>query len=440
MLADPLGRPGDVEHVVEELERQPDPAAEARQPVRRRRRRPARPARTPPRTASRSSARSGAGSARRVTAASQASARWTQLALRRAPTTPATAPAPGRPTRCRPARRTPARRAGRRPRSPSRRPAAATTVGRPRRSAAASSTSSWTSDAEWMSSTAAAARTTGSSGASGPAASRTSSGRSRLPPAAIVADACSPSTGAVRRGDRRAAAPPPAPAGAGRAGRRRRRSARRRDRRPERSPQRTVPWCRAMIPPAVSTQPTSASPTSSASTAPRPARVREALHRGGQVRVGVRVAGDACRSPGRSRSNHSEKNVDSGGLVGVVISRTTTRPPGRTTRAISDSPSVEVAEVPRAEADGRRGERVVLVGQRLRVAALEAQRRRLLARALEHRLGEVHADDLAAGPTREAAPPPGRRCRSPRRARGRPGRPARGRPPASASGGAGRRS
>ena len=38
------------------------------------------------------------------------------------------------------------------------------------------------------------------------------------------------------------------------------------------------------------------------------------------------------------RSNHSEKKVDKGGFVGVVISSTTTRPPGRTTRAISDSP------------------------------------------------------------------------------------------------------
>ena len=43
-------------------------------------------------------------------------------------------------------------------------------------------------------------------------------------------------------------------------------------------------------------------------------------------------------SSGTMRSNHSEKNVDSGGLVGVVISRITTRPPGRTTRVISASP------------------------------------------------------------------------------------------------------
>ena len=38
------------------------------------------------------------------------------------------------------------------------------------------------------------------------------------------------------------------------------------------------------------------------------------------------------------RSNQSEKKVDKGGRVGVVISSTTTRPPGRTTRVISRSP------------------------------------------------------------------------------------------------------
>ena len=74
------------------------------------------------------------------------------------------------------------------------RPAEATTVGRPRRSTAASSTSSWTSVARCTSSTATAARNAASRPAgSGPAATKTSSGRSRLPPAAIVAQACSPS-------------------------------------------------------------------------------------------------------------------------------------------------------------------------------------------------------------------------------------------------------
>ena len=41
---------------------------------------------------------------------------------------------------------------------------------------------------------------------------------------------------------------------------------------------------------------------------------------------------------GTTRSNHTRKNVDRGGVCGVVISSTTTRPPGRTTRAISASP------------------------------------------------------------------------------------------------------
>ena len=43
-------------------------------------------------------------------------------------------------------------------------------------------------------------------------------------------------------------------------------------------------------------------------------------------------------SSGTTRSNQSEKNVDNGGRVGVVISSTTTRPPGRTTRTISAKP------------------------------------------------------------------------------------------------------
>jgi hypothetical protein len=63
----------------------------------------------------------------------------------------------------------------------------------------------------------------------------------------------------------------------------------------------------------------------------------EALDAVGQVLV-------ATSSPvslpiaGTIRSNHTEKNVDSGGFWGVVISSTTTLPPGRTTRVISDSP------------------------------------------------------------------------------------------------------
>ena len=96
------------------------------------------------------------------------------------------------------------------------------------------------------------------------------------------------------------------------------------------------PACRAMIPPAVRIQRTSRSPAR-ASTPPSASRAREALHRARQVRVGLRLAA-SLPSSGTTRSNQSEKNVDSGGRCGVVISSTTTRPPGRTTRAISPSP------------------------------------------------------------------------------------------------------
>jgi hypothetical protein len=89
--------------------------------------------------------------------------------------------------------------------------------------------------------------------------------------------------------------------------------------------------------------------------------------------------------------------------VGVVISRITTRPPGRTTRAISRHALVEVVEVAGAEAHGRRGELAVGVSQRQRVARLEADRRLLDRARGEHLLGEVHPDDLAAGRTREAS-------------------------------------
>ena len=60
-------------------------------------------------------------------------------------------------------------------------------------------------------------------------------------------------------------------------------------------------------------------------------------------------------------------------------------------------PALEVGEVARPEADGRGVEAVVGVRELERVAPLPRQLRRLRARALEHALGEVGADHLAAG-------------------------------------------
>ena len=127
-LAGQLARTRDVQHVVEHLEREPDPLAErsrARRPGRRPR---SRRARRRPRTGRRSSARSDRSSARARRPAPRVRALH-QLAARRAPAGAATAPAAvADADRCARARRTRVRTAGRRSRSPRRRPAAAKTV------------------------------------------------------------------------------------------------------------------------------------------------------------------------------------------------------------------------------------------------------------------------------------------------------------------------
>ena len=144
------------------------------------------------------------------------------------------------------------------------RPAEATTVGRPRRSTAASSTSSCTSVAECTSSTATAARRA----ASCPVGRRTGGDEDEQRPQALAA-----------RGDR----------GRGVFTERRAVRARHRDETvlqgihqpgDVRSPSlddrsdrlgarhyRTVPWCNAMIPPAVRIQPTSLQPAATSSPA-----------------------------------------------------------------------------------------------------------------------------------------------------------------------------
>ena len=72
------------------------------------------------------------------------------------------------------------------------------------------------------------------------------------------------------------------------------------------------------------------------------------------------------------RSNQIEKNVDSGGFVGVVISSTTTRPPGLHHARHLGQPALEVGEVARAEADGGGVEAVVGIRELERVAPLPA--------------------------------------------------------------------
>ena len=308
VLARALGGAGDVEDVVEQLERQADPAAERAE--RRRGRAPATQRAELARRLeqrARSSARSAAGSARRArrrprrpragAARPRASAelaresaricsgvavqrelreraREQQVAGRRRH------PAPGgrdRPSAGRGAAR---RRRGRRR-------ARASRSGRARPTAAA--------------------RTSVVVGRPSPAARRTSSGRSRLPPAAIVAPACVAEHGAVAAGRPPRAAPRRAPAARGTCGAaglddraRRRRQATCVTRASSRA------WM-AMIPPAVRIQPTSRSPARPSIAAERRAR-REALDRGRQVLVGVGVAGDAARAaarPGRTTARRT---------------------------------------------------------------------------------------------------------------------------------------
>ena len=127
-------------------------------------------------------------------------------------------------------------------------------------------------------------------------------------------------------------------------------------------------------------------------------------HRVGQVGVGVGVAGRRP-STGTARSNHSSKNVDSGGRCGVVISRTTTRPPGAHDARHLAQALLEVGEVAHAEADRRRVELAVANGSASALAGAhdhsrprpQRPRSRLRARELQHLLGEVGAHDLAAG-------------------------------------------
>ena len=208
------------------------------------------------------------------------------------------------------ARRRRARTGGRRRPAPASRPERATTVGLPRRSGAASSTSSWTREAMWTSSIAVAARIAASP-APGPALSRTSIGRRRLPPASSVepasAASVSPwpssrrrsrsSTASMRAGSQASAASRTRVTGGGTAERftsclgsgPRCAPARRERLRPALAPE----WM-AMIPPASSEVPDPLEPSRRHQLRQALGR-REALHRLGQVRVGVAVAGDRAQ-------------------------------------------------------------------------------------------------------------------------------------------------
>ena len=162
---------------------------------------------------------------------------------------------------------------------------------------------------------------------------------------------------------------------------------------------RTPLWI-AMIPPASTVQRICSKPAR-VHLLRQPARAGEAAHRLGQVGVGLGVAGEGAeqrhdavepeRVEGRERRPRR---------LGDLEDRRA-RPPGLQDPGHLAQAAVEVGEVADAEADGDRVEALAVVGKLERVGPLEADAvgaalGRLLAGEVEHRLGEVAADHVAA--------------------------------------------
>ena len=287
--------PGDVEHVVEQLERQPDARAELAQQ------------RDVAAAGQRAQLAGGPEQPRglqiaapqvalaRASAAFQASSRcssspWTSADDASESTrTGSAAPPPASSANARENSRSPVAVA-------IARPAAATTVGRPRRSDGGVEhvVVDERRRVHELDRDRGAQRARRARPASGPAATNTSSGRSRLPPAAIVAPACSPSVGPCDCGDRgqallearhqrRGRARPPASTTAATA------SALAISSRPSRE-------CSAMIPPAVRIQRDVAAARRAPARRASALGPGEALDRVRQVRVGlVEAARSAAR-------------------------------------------------------------------------------------------------------------------------------------------------
>ena len=227
------------------------------------------------------------------------------------------------------------------------RPALATTVGRPRRSAAASSTSSWTSVAECTSSTAAAARST-------PVSSRRrvpggEEDEQRAQPLAAGGDRLAGVLGeqrAVAGGQlgepalqrRHQLGDVPAPGGDhggdGLGGRH----------------HATSPTWIAMIPPAVTIQRTERRPQRSmVAASARPSG--EALHRAGQVGVGVGVGSQAPEQRHHPVEPQREEPRQRRALRRRDLEDHDPPAGAHDARHLGD-PALEVGEVARAEADG----------------------------------------------------------------------------------------
>jgi hypothetical protein len=136
---------------------------------------------------------------------------------------------------------------------------------------------------------------------------------------------------------------------------------------------------------------------------------RKAPHRAREIVVGVRVAGGASEQGHHAIKPQSEEPRQ-WGPVGRGDLEHDDASAGAHDAPHLANPARELGEVARTEADGRRVEGVVGVGQLERVGEVEADGRAgrvgLAPAELEHPLREVAGDDLSARPH-----PPGERER-----------------------------
>ena len=283
------------------------------------------------------------------------------------------------------------------------RPEAATTVGWPRRSGAASRMSSWTRVAMWTSSTAAAARTAAGA-AVGPGAEQDEQRPQPLPPAASVAPAAASSSSpwpasllAQQLLDLAEAGRQPAARGV------EDRGDRRRDGRAAGHP--AMPVWIVTMPPARIVYRIPSRPAARSILSARPRGAGEGADRLGQVGVGLGVVGDAAEDRRDAVEPERVEGREGRPLRPGELEHDEAAAGPQHPRHLAQA-AVAVGEVADAEADRDRVEAAGVVGQAERVGPLEADAvgapaPGLVAGEVEHRLGEVAADHVAAG--RDAA-------------------------------------
>ena len=191
----------------------------------------------------------------------------------------------------------------------------------------------------------------------------------------------------------------------------------------------TVPWWIAMIPPAVRIQPTSRQPASTSVPRQR-VRVREALH--GVRKVGVRLV-EAAQERHQPIEPQREERGQGRLLRGGDLEDHDA--PARLDHARHlRQPAREVAEVAGAEAHGRRVEGIVRI--RAAPARRPAPRSSPAPSCAPARASRARSQSRRRHRRARRARSPGRRCRSPRPATACPDRPGPGRRPGCATGGA----